>query len=108
FLLLTTIALLFLCGLLVMIYMFAHEIFGQTRWFQWIDKKKEQVMKIITAPFKRNRKAVDILKRTTIIALILSLSIVLLLVAKNVVYKVIPFGKTDTSAEILDHEKKRS
>src|SRR5699024_3708419 len=42
------------------------------------------------------------------IILILSFSIALLLVAKNVVYKVIPFGKTDTVAEILDHEKSRS
>src|SRR5699024_1817918 len=107
FLLFTAIMLLFLCGALAMSYIFAHNIFGQARWFQWMDRKKEQLMKVITAPFKRNRKALDILKRIVMIILILSFSIALLLVAKNVVYKVIPFGKTDTVAEILDHEKSR-
>ncbi|WP_269409910.1 hypothetical protein [Lentibacillus daqui] len=107
FLLASMITMLFLCLLFALVYMFASEIFGQMRWFKWMDERKEQFKNVIVAPFTRNKKQPDILKRVGMIIFILSLSMLLLLVVKNVVYKVVPFGKTNAAAELLKYEKER-
>lgn len=103
-----TILMLMLCGFLALVYLFASNIFGQMRWFKWIDGKKEQLKEAISLPFKKKKKVLDMFKRVIMIVLILSLSLMLLIVAKNAVYKVMPLGKTNVVAEVIDHEKDRA
>lgn len=94
--------------MLSLVYLFTAIIFGQMRWFKWLDMKKEHVKKTILSSLKMVLKRLYISKRTALTILILLLSLMPLLVIKNVVYKLVPIGKTEAIAEIIDREKDRT
>lgn len=105
FMLFTTVTVLMLWLWLAITYLFAANIFGRTRWFAWIERKKQRLQDMISYPFTRSEKSLDWFKRVTMIVLIVALAILPLMMVKNIAYKVVPFGKTSTVAEIMHYEQ---
>lgn len=104
FTMLGTITILFLS----MTYFFAFLIFRETKWFQKLEIKRNELMAWFVSVIEKNEKTKDRWKKWSLLLLIIAMSIPNLLLAKNIIIKTIPIGKESATAVIIDREIVRS
>lgn len=85
-------------------YFFASLIFCKKRWFQKLEDKRKEMIGWFMSFVQKNEKTKEHWKKWSSLILIIALSIPYVLIAKNVVFKIMPVGKERTIAEMQDHE----
>lgn len=91
----------FLLGLsffLFIIFSLVSTIFQETRLIKWLSNRWETRK-------RRSRKIRPFLKKATTITVVVIITIPLLFIGKNLFYKVMPYGKTQVEAEIIDRDQ---
>jgi len=85
-------------------YFCALEIFRDTKPFQKLEAKREQIIAWFISLIRKNEQTRERWKKGSFLVLIIVLSIPYVLMTKNVVIKLIPIGKESVIAEVQDHE----
>lgn len=90
---------LFFIGLvLFIIYILASTIFHDTKLFIWLEDRMKM-------DGKWSKKLGKIVKKAAIIVIVAAMIMTILLIGKNAFFKVLPYGKTEVEAEIIDREE---
>lgn len=94
----------FFISWIALAYFCALEIFRETKLFQKLEEVREGIIEWFISLFQKNEQTKERWKKWSFLVLIIALSIPYILMAKNVVIKVIPVGKESTIAQVQDHE----
>lgn len=94
----------FFISWIALAYFCALEIFRETKLFQKLEEVREEIIEWFISLFQKNEQTKERWKKWSFFVLIIALSIPYILMAKNVVIKVIPVGKESTIAQVQDHE----